>query len=169
MRYPEVINQQAARLVAFFTFTLALLTVVFPPDQYPLSLVLLSYLTLGFFLRTFVGPAYEPTAILAQRIWVNLFHLEEVPTNAMPKRFAQFIGCLFCLAGWIFVLTSQVEAYQIFFSILATFAFLEAVFNFCAGCFVFNQLIRFRLLPERICRECQNITDRLKEKAQKKI
>jgi len=38
--------------------------------------------------------------------------------------------------------------------VLAVFATLESVVGFCAGCFVFNHLMRWGLIPESVCREC---------------
>ena len=38
--------------------------------------------------------------------------------------------------------------------VLAVFATLESVAGFCAGCFAFNYLMRWGVIPESVCREC---------------
>lgn len=167
MKYPEILNENAARLTAFFTLLLSLALVFFPPHEYFISLLVLAFLTLGFFLRTIFGPNYEPTAILTAKVLLPLLKVPEKPTNALPKRFAQSIGLSFCLLGWLFFLLEKFLAFKLLFGILSFFAFLEAFFNFCAGCFMFNQMVRLRLLPKSVCEECENISQRLAQRAQK--
>ena len=46
-------------------------------------------------------------------------------------------------------------------SIMVVFPALEAFAALCVGCVIFAQLIRLGIVPERICLECADITDRL--------
>ena len=39
---------------------------------------------------------------------------------------------------------------------LTVFAALESILGFCAGCFVFNYLIRWGLIPQSVCEACVN-------------
>ena len=41
--------------------------------------------------------------------------------------------------------------------IIAVFAILESVVGFCAGCFVFSQLMKIGIIPESTCEKCNNI------------
>ena len=49
-------------------------------------------------------------------------------------------------------------------AVLVVFAVLESVFGFCAGCWVFGHLMRWGLVPEAICVECQDISLRTRQR-----
>ena len=38
---------------------------------------------------------------------------------------------------------------------------LESIFAYCIGCRLFNLLMRLRILPQRMCPECSDISGRL--------
>ena len=48
---------------------------------------------------------------------------------------------------------------------LLVFALLESVVGFCAGCFVFAQLMKVGLVPEETCAACADISLRQRETA----
>jgi hypothetical protein len=45
-------------------------------------------------------------------------------------------------------------ASRIVIGILTVFAALESGLGFCFGCYVFNRLMVWRLIPESVCEEC---------------
>ena len=51
----------------------------------------------------------------------------------------------------------MVTAAEILIGVLAVFAVLEAVFGFCAGCFVFGYLIRWGWIPAETCQKCEDL------------
>ena len=74
-----------------------------------------------------------------------------------PKRFAQTVGLGFSVAALVlhFVAGSPVAA-NVVLAVLILFAALEAFLGFCAGCFVFDYLMRWGLVPRSVCEECAN-------------
>ena len=74
-----------------------------------------------------------------------------------PKRFAQTVGLVFSMTALLlhFVAGLSVAAGAVL-AVLTAFAALESFLGFCAGCFVFNYMIRWGLVPQSVCEECIN-------------
>ena len=74
-----------------------------------------------------------------------------------PKRFAQTVGLIFSVTALVlhFVAGLSVAAGAVL-AVLTVFAALESFLGFCAGCFVFNYMIRWGLVPKSVCEECLN-------------
>ena len=141
--FPNPVNEVAARLVAGMVVLLVLAILL--TDQAWLMFVL----AYGFAARVASGPmGLLATRVLAPR-------LESRPVPGPPKRFAQSVGLVFSVAALVtyFVADSAFAAKAIL-AVLATFAILESAAGFCAGCFVFNRLMRLGLIPQSVCREC---------------
>ena len=83
------------------------------------------------------------------------------PVAGPPKRFAQFVGLIFSLTALIlFFIVDSSLPYRIVLAVLAGFAFLESIVGFCAGCFVFEYLMKFNLIPESVCEACANFEEK---------
>ncbi|MDX1957992.1 MAG: DUF4395 domain-containing protein [Leptospiraceae bacterium] len=149
--FPEVVNENSARLVAFFVLILSVSTIYFQ------NIYLIVCLAFGFFLRVLYGPSYEPIAVIVTKFIVPKFNIQNIPTPGPPKRFAQTIGFLFSFTGLVFFLSSEIFYFQVTLGILSFFAFLESVLGFCAGCFVFSYLMKWGFIPKEICERCNNI------------
>ncbi len=91
------------------------------------------------------------TRVIAPRIAKE--HLVPGP----PKRFAQTVGLVFSVTALVlhFVAGLSVAA-GVVLAVLTVFAALESFLGFCAGCFVFNYMIRWGLVPKSVCEECLN-------------
>jgi len=74
-----------------------------------------------------------------------------------PKRFAQTVGLVFSVTALVlhFVAGLSVAA-GVVLAVLAVFAALESFLGFCAGCFVFNYMMHWGLVPKSVCEECLN-------------
>lgn len=74
-----------------------------------------------------------------------------------PKRFAQTVGLIFSVTALVlhFVAGLSVAAGAVL-AVLTVFAALESLLGFCAGCFVFNYMMRWGLVPKSVCEECLN-------------
>ena len=68
-----------------------------------------------------------------------------------PKRFAQTVGLVFTLAATGFLVAGLPVVTVGLLAVLLVFALLESVVGFCAGCFVFAQLMKVGLMPEETC------------------
>ena len=115
-------------------------------------LVLLAY---GFLAHVTSGPKFSPLGLLTTKVIVPALGWYK-PVPGPPKRFAQGIGLVFSTTALILAVSGMDTAAISLIGILIAFATLESVFAFCAGCFVFNQLMRIGLIPESICIECAN-------------
>jgi hypothetical protein len=150
-RFPEVVNENAARVVASIVTVSSIIAVLFPSY---LTIIPLLY---GFLARVLYGPDYSPTAQLVLRGIIPMFKISNKPTAGIPKRFAQFIGLIFSISALLFFSFNLLYEFQITISILAFFAFLEASLGFCAGCYAFSLLIKWGIVPEETCERCNNL------------
>ena len=62
-------------------------------------------------------------------------------------------------ASVLWVLELQTAAY-VAVAMLAVAASLEAFLGFCLGCVIFGQLMRWKLIPESVCEDCNDISRR---------
>ena len=75
-----------------------------------------------------------------------------------PKRFAQAIGLvLTATAAVASLMLDRSDVASVLLGVLVVFATLESVVGFCAGCWVFGQLMRLGLVPEQTCIVCADI------------
>ena len=147
--FPNPVNEISARLVAGMVVMLSLAVIL--TDQ-PWLMFVLAY---GFLARVATGPTLSPIGLLATRVLVPLMGNPSRPVPGPPKRFAQSIGLVFSTAALVVFYASGSEVVaKSLGGVLAVFATLESVVGFCAGCFVFNHLMRWGLIPESVCREC---------------
>jgi hypothetical protein len=147
--FPNPVNEISARLVAGMVVMLSLAIIL--TDQSWLLFVL----AYGFLARVATGPTLSPMGLLATRVLVPLLGNPSRPVPGPPKRFAQSIGLVFSTTALLVFYASGSEvAAKSLVGVLAVFATLESVAGFCAGCFAFNHLMRWGIIPESVCREC---------------
>ena len=153
LSFPHPVNEIAARWVAGMVVVLA--TTIILTDIYWL-MFLLAY---GFLARVLTGPKLSPMGLLATRVLVPRFGNRQKLVAGPPKRFAQFIGLAFAVASLIlFYVFGLTEATEVILAILVVFATMESILGFCAGCFMFTILMKFRLIPEETCKRCSDFT-----------
>ena len=146
--FPNPVNEVAARLVAGMVVALSL-TILASGQSW-----LIAVLAYGFLARVATGPTLSPMGLLATRVLAPRLARPR-PVPGPPKRFAQAVGLAFSTTslalhfglGWTLAANGVL-------AVLTVFAALEGFLGFCAGCFVFNHLMRFGLIPESVCREC---------------
>ena len=148
--FPNPVNEVAARVVAGMVVILSLAILL--TGQWWL-VFLLAY---GFLARVATGPTLSPMGQLSTRLIApRIAQPKLVP--GPPKRFAQTVGLACSLTALVlhFVAGLSVAAGALL-AILTVFAALESLLGFCAGCFVFNYLIRWGLIPQSVCEACVN-------------
>ncbi|MBH52242.1 MAG: hypothetical protein CL785_03705 [Chloroflexi bacterium] len=153
--FPNPVNEYAARSVATMVVILATATLILN------SVWLAGFLAYGFIARVLTGPTLSPMGQLATRIIVPKILKKTKFVPGPPKRFAQFIGLVFSISILLCIIVfqnNQSEAFltysRVLLGVLISFAFLEAVIPFCAGCFVFGYLMKFGIIPESVCEAC---------------
>lgn len=148
--FPNPVNEWAARCVAGMVMGLTLSAIF--TDQW----IIIAVLLYGFCARVATGPTLSPMGQIAIRLLVPIIGKNR-PVAGPPKRFAQFVGLIFSLTALIlFFIVDSSLPYRIVLAVLAGFAFLESIVGFCAGCFVFGYLMKFKLIPESVCEACAN-------------
>lgn len=149
--YPDVVNENATRLVASTVVFFGVLSILFPNP------VNLSILWIGFLLRVSYGPRYEPFALLVSRVLVPRWKISFVPVAGPPKRFAQLVGFIFSSLAIFLFATKSWLAYKAVLATLVFFASLESFLGWCAGCFVFSILMKVGVIPKEVCERCNNL------------
>lgn len=152
--FPNPVNEYAARVVASGVAVLALLTLATG------WLWLLPLLAVGFAARVLSGPRFSLLGRLATGVIApRLGPAKLVP--GPPKRFAQAIGLLLttvaAVAGLVFAAPGVALSLT---AVLLIFASLESVLGFCAGCWLFAQLMKAGIVPADTCAACSDIWSR---------
>lgn len=128
-------TENKIRLTAFFVLLLVLAYIQTGQFIFPFIL------TIDFALR---GLGYGSYSLLgnAAGYLAKVFRLKEKPVYFPPKQFAARIGLLFSL---ILLILNVLKINSLPVSIvLAVCAGLEAFFNYCVGCKVFNLIQTYR-------------------------
>jgi hypothetical protein len=150
--FPNPVNEVSARLVAGGVVLMSVATIVF--DQ-PWALLVIAY---GFVARVLTGPTLSPLGQLVTRVITPRLRVRPNFVPGPPKRFAQGMGAVMSVAAAVLALGfGQVTIAYIVLGALIVAATLESVFAYCLGCKIFAVLMRWHLIPEDVCQECNNI------------
>jgi hypothetical protein len=148
--FPNPVNETAARVVAGGVVVLAALTML---THWWLLLVVLA---LGFIARVASGPRFSPLGLLATKVVAPRLPSKLVP--GPPKRFAQAIGAaVTTLAAVLHFGFGADGAVLVLLGLMVVFATLESVFALCVGCKIFALLMRAGIIPDSVCRECNDL------------
>jgi hypothetical protein len=149
-RFPDTVNEVAARLVATGVVLLSLTAIL--ADVGWLTIVL----AYGFVARVIAGPTFSPLARLAVALAPRVAPPRIVA--GPPKRFAQLLGAIFTVAAAVATYGfDSFTAAQVLLAVLVVPASLEAFAGWCLGCAVFGWLMRVGVIPERVCERCNDI------------
>lgn len=149
LRFPNPVNEKAARVVAGGVALLAVATVMTG------STWLYAVLAVGFAARAAAGPRFSLLGRLATQVIAPWFGTPRLVPGP-PKRFAQTIGLALTTAAVLSgpVLGADLAA-RVLIGVLIVFATLESVVGFCAGCWLFGRLMDWGVIPESTCEVCR--------------
>ncbi|MDZ7677990.1 MAG: DUF4395 domain-containing protein [Acidimicrobiales bacterium] len=153
--FPNPVNEVAARAVAAGVVVLSVLYLV---TGHPAVLVVLAY---GFVARVASGPRFSPLGLLATRVIAPRLPHRTKLVPGPPKRFAQSIGAVFSVGALVAHLAGATGAATVLIAGLVAAAGLEAVFALCLGCRIFALLMRLGVVPEAVCADCADISNRI--------
>jgi len=152
-RFPNPVNEYAARTVAAGVVVMAVAAIAF---QQPWILIPLAY---GFWARVLTGPTLSPLGQLATRVIAPRLPWGPKPVAGPPKRFAQGVGVVFSTTALILWFGFGLStATWVVVALLATAATLESVFGLCLGCIAFGYLMKAGIIPEEVCEACADIS-----------
>lgn len=117
-------------------------------------------LTYGFMARVLCGPKYSPLGRLATQVVTPRIKVQHRFVAGPPKRFAQAVGATFSIVASVLILFGAETAARVVIAGLVGAAFLESVFAVCLGCIMFGWLMRAGVVPDDICKECDNFSVR---------
>ncbi|MET3806282.1 fatty acid desaturase [Nakamurella sp. UYEF19] len=150
LKFPNPVNEYAARSVAGLVVVLSLATVIFRTEW------LLWPLAIGFLLRVASGPRFSPFGQLATKVIAPRFGPARLVPGP-PKRFAQAVGATFSVAALVFFHAGIPLVSWLLVGVIIVFAVLESVLGFCMGCTVFGRLQAIGLIPASVCEACNDI------------
>ena len=146
--FPNPVNEFSARFVAGMVAILTIATIL-TENQF-----VAGFLLYGFLARVATGPTLSPMGLLATRVIVPALGNPTKLVAGPPKRFAQTVGLAFSATAFVMLMLDFVLVFQITLAILVVFALLESVAGFCAGCFVFSYLMKWKIIPQSVCESC---------------
>ncbi len=152
--FPNPVNETSARLVAAGVVVQGAVFLIVREWWVLLPL------TFGFLARVLTGPRLSPLGQFVTRVVTPRLRIQHRFVPGPPKRFAQGMGLVFsggALAAW--GLDASIVSYVLIVGLIGA-ATLESGFAICLGCIVFNQLMRWGLVPESVCAECAEIFGR---------
>lgn len=152
--FPNPVNDAAARTVALGVVSMSVLALV---TGWAWILIPLTY---GFFARVATGPTLSPLGQFATRVSAPRLVRWQKFVPGPPKRFAQAIGALLTGAATVTWLSVGWAAARWILIPLAIAASLEGFAGYCLGCTMFGWLIRAGLVPEHICVDCADLSQR---------
>lgn len=156
LRFPNPVNEVAARLVAAGVVVMSVSVAAFGWTW------VLIPLALGFVLRVAAGPRWSPLALVVTRVIVPRLPVRAKFVAGPPKRFAQAIGATLALAACVVTFGADAPTIgRVLAAIIALAAFLESAFAFCLGCVMFSGLMRIGVIPQSVCAECADISARI--------
>ncbi len=127
------VDENVVRLVATQVFLITLITLLTGWAWLAL------FLAADFGLRAFTRVP-SPLATVA-RGTVKALKLTPKPIFAPPKRFAAILGLFFSVGIAIFLFLNYLNVAYAVGAILIFCAVLEAAFNICLGCYVYNWIV----------------------------
>ena len=157
--FPNPVNETSARLVAAGVVAQSIAFLVIREWW------VLVPLTYGFVARVLTGPTLSPLGTFVTKVLTPYLAGRSTRESRLvpgpPKRFAQGIGAAFTVgasvAWWLGAPTVSV----VLVAGLTIAASLEAFVGFCLGCVIFGRLMKWGVVPQSVCEECNDISRRL--------
>jgi len=151
-RYPDLVNENAARLIAGGVVVMVVAYLVSG------SGFVLAALAYGFVARVLTGPTLSPLAQTVNRAIVPLLDVPVKPVPGPPKRFAQAIGAVLSVSGLAAHLGGFDTLAVVLVAAIGVAATLESVVAFCVGCRIFAVLMAVGLVPQSVCEACNDLS-----------
>jgi len=152
-RFPNPVNEKAARTVAVGVVLLTVATLVLRTPW------LLGLLTYGFLARVATGPTLSPLGQLATRVIAPRLGAPKLVPGP-PKRFAQGIGAVCSVVALVAYFLGAAPLSWILVGMIAVFATAESAAGFCVGCLIFGQLQARGIIPASVCEACDDVRSR---------
>jgi hypothetical protein len=137
------------RATAFFVFITSVMAVLSGLK------ILIAVLVYDFMVRALGRSRLSLFAYMARKILVPYLTFITGYNSQSSKRFAAAIGFILSFAAMIFNFTGLNTTAIGLLTVLSFFSFLESVFGFCVGCQVYILLVKYHLIQDDTCEECE--------------
>jgi hypothetical protein len=152
--FPNPVNDFVARTVAA---GVVVMSAAYLATGWTWILIPLCY---GFWARVVAGPTISPLGQFATRVVAPRITAPPRFMPGPPKRFAQAVGVVFSTTALVLALSVGTGPAKIVIGFLTIAALLESALGLCLGCKVFALLMKTGVIPESVCVECADITQR---------
>lgn len=125
------INENKARLTAFFVLVLTLVYLVTS------FWLIIAFLLVDFILRATNLGKYSLLGFISDAV-IKQLKIKAKPVDRAPKRFAAMVGAAFTAAILVSIILQAYIPALYLGIVLSFFAFLESFLAFCAGCYVYS-------------------------------
>ena len=150
--FPDPVNEVSARAVAAGVVILCAIAIV--SGQAWITLII----AYGFIARLATGPTLSPLGQFVTRVVTPRLGLAPRYVAGPPKRFAQGIGAVLSVTAAVLAVgVGQQAAADAVLATIVIAAGLESALGFCLGCAIFTWLMRFGVIPERVCVACASV------------
>ncbi len=129
-----------SNLVRIYSIQVSLLVLALILTKLPIFAFILLY---DFSIRALRLPKLSPVHLIGKFI-IGIFKIKPKMTDEAPKRFALYIGLSFSLALSLLYANRYYDVATITATILLICALLEAVFNYCLGCKIYQIIQSFK-------------------------
>ena len=130
------VDENTARLNAFFAFTLVLIFFLTPFKW------IIFLLSADFLLRRILQGRYSVISRISL-LTTGALALKKIRINAGPKLFAANVGFMLSLLAGAFYFAGLPYVSYVLAGTLAFFTFLESAFNICAACILYPFVSRY--------------------------
>lgn len=130
----EKIDSNVSRITIFLNVILMVFFV------FTLNPAFIGIVTIDYFTRAIVKVEYSPLRTIAIQI-SNLLKLDKKPINQAQKVFASRLGFLCSFSAMVLSFLGYPTSAIIIAGTLLFLSTLDSVFNFCAGCLIYNYLV----------------------------
>jgi hypothetical protein len=130
----EKVPEHLPRVTALINITLIGFYLYYPTP------FVLAFLTIDFLVRGYNQPKYSLLNYLARKVSKSL-KLKSKPIDKAPKIFAARLGGFMFFSALILNLLGGIAFTYVITLMIAMLSTLECVFNFCAGCYIYNYLV----------------------------
>jgi hypothetical protein len=146
-RFPDEVNEVAARIVAAGVVAMAASYIVMPSTAVP------AVVAYGFWARVLYGPRFSPLARIAVAASARF---APRPVPGTPKRFAQGIGSAVSSVALVLHLLGETTTARGVMVVLVAAAGAEAVAGYCLGCRIFAVGVRRNWWAPTVCQRCSD-------------
>jgi len=137
---PISLKMVDSHIIRVIAIQVSIIAILFLATNLPIFIFILLF---DFSIRAFRITKCSPFFMFAKYITKYVYKRPSMSDEA-PKRFALFVGLVFSIVIVILYISNLIFYAKVVTTILLVCALLEAMFNYCVGCKVYQVLQQFK-------------------------